>query len=71
MLLGSTMYFANISALTYVDLDDDNDSSDVAVDTPPMSAQHKMPQVEAAKPAQTEEDLAASKQEEPQPPPGT
>ncbi|KAK2140507.1 hypothetical protein LSH36_1333g00017 [Paralvinella palmiformis] len=65
---GSILYFANTSALTYVDLDDDNDSFEVAVDTPLTSARHKMPQVEVAKPAQTEVDLAAAKQEEPQPP---
>jgi len=70
LLLGSILYFANTSALTYVDLDDDNDSFEVAVDTPLTSARHKMPQVEVAKPAQTEVDLAAAKQEEPQPPAG-
>lgn len=58
-------------ALTYVDIDEDNDSLDVALDTPPVSAHsHKMPRVEMAKPAESAGDVVSPVQEEEKPLPG-
>ena len=50
--------------MTYVDIDDDTDSLDVTVDTPPHSMSHKMPHVEMVKPAETPEDVQTPKEEE-------
>ena len=55
--------------MTYVDLDDDTDSLDVAVDTPPpVPHQPRMPHAEPVKPAQTPDEVATPKEEEKLPP---
>ena len=61
------MNFANTSALTYVDLDEDTDSMEATLDTPPPNKvggkPHLMPHVEPAKPVETPEDVAAKEEE--------
>ena len=52
----------NTLALTYVDLDDDTDSLDVAVDTPPTSAHPS--RSEPPKSAATPDEVASPKEEE-------
>ena len=54
--------FCTHTALTYVDLDDENDS----LDTPPVHQGHGMPKVKAAAPAITE-DVMSPKEEVPPP----
>ena len=51
--------------MTYVDLDDDVDSVDAAMDmhaTPVAHAHHRMPKPEMMKPAETVEDHPASEE---------
>ena len=51
-------------ALTYVDIDDDNDSFEVGVDTPPITGHHKMPPLDMRPVKPTPEEVPAPKQEE-------
>lgn len=51
-------------ALTYVDLDEDNDSLDVGVDTPPIIGHPKMPPLDMHPPKPAADEAPPVKQEE-------
>ena len=52
---------ANLSALTYVDLDDDNDS----MDTPPVTGGHGPPGHKESKPSESEQEAVKEPTPEP------